>query len=130
MNYYGSIDLSKIPGARRQVVDGEECLVIPLDSSRSLYVGRRQVNADLDVRVSPQNGYGQSHFIRLYVARKDQRSSMNAYQLRAATPIIGFLKEKRYFGDKSEVTPVSATRAPAVYSGSPAEFDNPEFSPG
>jgi hypothetical protein len=101
----GSIDLSLLKGAHiARGSDGKESVVIPVADNPTIFLGAADkgghIYMDIEVRESPENQYGHTHFIKVSVGKK-KRETLSQEELREATPIVGNLREikKRDGGD-------------------------------
>ena len=93
----GSIDLSALKGVHIvKGSDGKESVVIPIEDNPTIFIGRAEkgghIYMDIEIRESPKNDYGHSHFIKVGVGKK-RRETLSQEQLREATPIVGNLRE-------------------------------------
>lgn len=89
----GQIDLLAINGARFD--NGN--IIIP-SSNPSVFVcdtksGQRKAYLDIVIRESPNNQYGNTHFVKASVGRSNrERLGISREELQKYTPIIGNLK--------------------------------------
>lgn len=95
--WVGTIDLSLLKGAHvSKGADGKESVVIPVEENPSVFLGAADkgghIYLDLEIRESPKNDYGHTHFIKLSVNRK-KREGLSDEKLRELTPIVGNIKE-------------------------------------
>ena len=105
----GSIDLSVLKGVHIvKGSDGKESVVIPIEDNPTIFIGRAEkgghIYMDIEIRESPKNDYGHSHFIKVGVGKK-RRETLSQEELREATPIVGNLREvgrKKDEGDMPE----------------------------
>lgn len=94
----GSIDLSALEGAHlNTTVNGIQTVVIPVAGNPSIFVGSKDkgghIYMDIEVRESPENQYGNSHFIKLSVGKKKREElRLSADDLKRHTPIVGNLR--------------------------------------
>lgn len=108
MNYNGSIDLLKLRGARKSMVSGQRCIIIPVDENPTIYVGEKGCYLGLSVRETSNSSYGDSHFIAASISSKDIREKIGRDNIKQYTPILGNLKESNYgggnegFGEETE----------------------------
>lgn len=93
----GSIDLMCLNGSVLTTLKGKKCIVIPVELNPcvSTWEGRKGVKASLDIsiRESPHNSYGNTHFIKASVSRRNRESlGLSQEALKDCTPILGNLK--------------------------------------
>ena len=94
----GSIDLSALEGARLETtVNGTQSVVIPVAGNPSIFIGSKDkgghIYMDIEVRESPENQYGNSHFVKLSVGKKKREEMhLSADELKKHTPIVGNLR--------------------------------------
>lgn len=107
MKYSGNIDLLKLKGARKSIVGGQKCIVIPVEENPTIYVGEKGAYLNIRVVESANNNYGHSHFIASSIDNKQTRERLGQDKVKELTPIIGNLKELTYGqpgGDSSAYT--------------------------
>lgn len=91
----GQIDLLALPGAKMQDVDGLDCIVIPKKFNPSIFSGKGKNGSDkayldLVIRESPDNQFGNTHFIKANVGRSNrERLGISREELPKYTPILG-----------------------------------------
>ena len=89
------------------VRNGEKGIFIPVEKNPSIFFkvkedGTKVVNLDIEVTPTPDNKYGNSHFIRLSVGKENRtKYNIQKEKLREVTPIVGNLKTFEY-DDKGE----------------------------
>lgn len=94
----GQIDLLALVGAAIKSVDGQECIVIPKNSNPSIFVfttkqGAPKAYLDIVVRESPNNQFGNTHFVKANVGKSNrERFGISREDLPKYAPIIGNLK--------------------------------------
>ena len=76
-SYIGQLDLLMLPQSRMQVIDNEECIVIPRHANPSIYMtqtqsGQRKALLDLFVRATQNNQYGNTHFVKANVGKTNR----------------------------------------------------------
>ena len=101
MNYNGSIDLLKLRGARKSMVSGQRCIVVPVDDNPAIYVGEKGCYLGLSVRETSNSSYGDSHFVAASISSKETRDKIGRDHIREYTPILGNLKESTYDGSNA-----------------------------
>ena len=94
----GSIDLSLLKGAHiARGSDGKESVVIPVADNPTIFLGAADkgghIYMDIEVRESPENQYGNTHFVKLSVGKKKREEMrLSADDLKKYTPIVGNLR--------------------------------------
>ena len=94
----GSIDLSALEGAHlNTTVNGIQTIIIPVAQNPSIFIGSKDkgghIYMDIEVRESPENQYGNSHFVKLSVGKKKREEMrLSADDLKKYTPIVGNLR--------------------------------------
>lgn len=97
-SFIGQLDLLMLPNSRMQVVDNEECIVIPKDANPAIYMtqtqtGQRKALLDVFVRATQNNQYGNSHFVKAYVGKTNrEKYGISKEDLPQYSPILGNLK--------------------------------------
>ena len=93
----GGIDLLGLKGAVYTTLKGKKCIIIPTETNPCINVweGGQRLKAFLGIAVvkSPDNKYGNSHFVKTSVSRKAREAlGISAENLKDYTPILGNLK--------------------------------------
>lgn len=94
----GQIDLLALVGAAIDTVDGQECIVIPKSSNPSIFVtttksGTQKAYLDVIIRESPDNKFGNTHFIKANVGKSNrEKLGITREELPKYAPILGNLK--------------------------------------
>lgn len=94
----GQIDLLALINAKILEVDGIECVVIPKMFNPSLFFytgkdGSRKAYLDIMIRESPDNRFGNSHFIKASVGKSNrERLGIPKEDLPKYSPILGNLR--------------------------------------
>lgn len=113
---------------------GMPCIVLPVNElNPAIYLkknddGSKVINLDIEVRPTPQNQYGNSHYIRLHVGKENrQKYNIPNEKLNDLTPIVGNLKEFSFEergaqGQQGQNQPVDDL-PPATPQGNPPAFD-------
>ena len=111
---------------------GMPCIVLPINElNPAIYYkknddGSKVINLDIEVRPTPNNQYGNSHYIRLSVGKENrQKYGITNDKLNELTPIVGNLKEFTFEGDRG---PSGAAQGeddmpPSTPQASPEPFD-------
>ena len=97
-SYIGQLDLLMLPQSRMQVIDNEECIVIPRHANPSIYMtqtqsGQRKALLDLFVRATQNNQYGNTHFVKANVGTANrERLGLSKEEAQQYSPILGNAK--------------------------------------
>ena len=97
-SFIGQLDLLLLPKSRVQVIDNEECIVIPRHANPSIYMtqtqsGQRKALLDLFVRATQNSQYGNTHFVKANVGKTNREKYHIAKEdLGQYSPIIGNLR--------------------------------------
>ena len=96
-SFIGQLDLLLLPKSRVQVIDNEECIVIPRHANPSIYMtqtqsGQRKALLDLFVRATQNSQYGNTHFVKANVGKTNrEKYHISKEELGQYSPIIGNL---------------------------------------
>lgn len=94
----GQIDLLALVQASIQNINGEDCIVIPKSFNPSIFVttsknGGQKAYLDIVVKESPQNQFGNTHFVKAQVGKTTrEKLGLSRDDLAKYSPIIGNLK--------------------------------------
>ena len=94
----GSIDLSALNGAHlNTTVNGTQTIVIPVAENPSIFIGSKDkgghIYMDIEIRETSDSQYGNSHFVKLSVGKKNREDlKLSAEELKKYTPIVGNLR--------------------------------------
>lgn len=97
-SFIGQLDLLLLPKSRVQVIDNEECIVIPRHANPSIYMtqtqsGQRKALLDLFVRATQNSQYGNTHFVKANVGKTNrEKYHISKEELGQYSPIIGNLR--------------------------------------
>lgn len=97
-SFIGQIDLLMLPKSRMQVIDNEECIVIPKDANPAIYMtqnqsGQKKAMLDIFVRATQNSQYGSTHFVKANVGKTNrEKYGISREQLPQYSPIMGNLK--------------------------------------
>lgn len=131
--YRGSVSLvknSKGEGLNGETIirNGVKGIFIPVENNPAIYFKVKEdnskiINLDIEVTPTPDNKYGNSHYIRLSVGKENrEKYGIQPDQLKNHTPIVGNLKEFTYQtkdGTEGEDLPPSTPQA----GNAPQQFD-------
>ena len=101
----GSVSLTSLEH-ETIIRNGQKGIFIPVEKNPAIFFkvgndGKKVINLDIEVSPSPQNQYGNSHYIRLNVGKENrQKYNIPNDKLREYTPIVGNLKQFE-FEDKN-----------------------------
>ena len=76
-SFIGQLDLLMLPSSRMQVVDNEECIVIPKDANPAIFMtqtqsGQKKALLDIFVRATQNSQYGNTHFVKANVGKTNR----------------------------------------------------------
>ena len=97
-SFIGQLDLLMLPSSRMQVVDNEECIVIPKDANPAIFMtqtqsGQKKALLDIFVRATQNSQYGNTHFVKANVGKTNrERYGIPKEELPRYSPILGNLK--------------------------------------
>ena len=105
--YKGSVSLiknKKGEGLNTETIirNGKKGVFIPIDENPSVYVkinpdGSKIINIDIEVVPTPNNQYGNSHYVTLDVGKANrEKYGIQSNQLRSHKPIVGNLRQFEY----------------------------------
>ena len=116
-SFIGQIDLMALIAAQYTVVDGQECIVIPVNANPAIYMsqtrsGQPKAMLDVFIRETSNNQYGNTHFVKANVDKANrERFGISNEELGKYSPIIGNIRPY-------EALPVSKK------AESPSDFDD------
>jgi len=94
----GQIDLLALVQASIQLINGQECIVIPKSMNPSIFVtttknGSQKAYLDIVVKESPSNQFGNSHYVKAQVGKTTrEKLGLSKEDLPKYSPILGNLK--------------------------------------
>ena len=97
-SYIGQLDLLMLPQSRMQVIDNEECIVIPRHANPSIYMvhtqsGQTKALLDIFIRATQNSQYGNTHFVKANVGKSNrEKYRISKDELGKYSPILGNLK--------------------------------------
>ena len=97
-SFIGQLDLLMLPQSRMQVINNEECIVIPRHANPSIYMtqtqsGQKKALLDLFVRATQNNQYGNNHFVKANVGKTNrEKYGISKDDLSQFSPILGNLR--------------------------------------
>lgn len=94
MNYLGKIDLQKLVGVERMIINGRKYLCIPIEANPTIYVGEK--GAYLNIKaIEKESTFADrtySHFIATTLP-KELREKYSPTEKKLMAPIIGNLQQ-------------------------------------
>ncbi|MBR5834976.1 MAG: hypothetical protein IKY66_02320 [Bacteroidales bacterium] len=97
-SFIGQIDLMALIAAQYTVVDGQECIVIPVNANPAIYMsqtrsGQPKAMLDVFIRETSNNQYGNTHFVKANVGKANrERFGISKDELGKYSPIIGNIR--------------------------------------
>lgn len=97
-SFIGQIDLMALINAKYTVVDGQECIVIPVNANPAIYMsqartGQPKAMLDIFIRETSNNQYGNTHFVKANVGKANrERYGISKEELGKYSPIIGNIR--------------------------------------
>ena len=97
-SFIGQIDLMALIAAQYTVVDGQECIVIPVNANPAIYMsqtrsGQPKAMLDVFIRETSNNQYGNTHFVKANVGKANrERFGISKEELGKYSPIIGNIR--------------------------------------
>ena len=97
-SFIGQIDLMALIAAQYTVVDGQECIVIPVNANPAIYMsqtrsGQPKAMLDVFIRETSNNQYGNTHFVKANVGQANrERFGISKDELGKYSPIIGNIR--------------------------------------
>jgi hypothetical protein len=87
-----------LPQSRMQVINNEECIVIPRHANPSIYMvhtqsGQTKALLDIFIRATQNSQYGNTHFVKANVGKSNrEKYRISKDELGKYSPILGNLK--------------------------------------
>lgn len=97
-SFIGQIDLMALIAAQFTVVDGQECIIIPVKSNPAVFMtqtrtGQPKALLDIFIRETSNSQYGNTHFVKANVGKANrERYGISKEELGRYSPIIGNIK--------------------------------------
>ena len=97
-SFIGQIDLMALIAAQFTIVDGQECIVIPVKANPAIYMsqnrtGQPKAMLDIFIRETSNNQYGNTHFVKANVGKANrERYGISKEELGKYSPIIGNIR--------------------------------------
>ena len=97
-SFIGQLDLLMLPQSRMQVINNEECIVIPRHANPSNNMvhtqsGQTKALLDIFIRATQNSQYGNTHFVKANVGKSNrEKYRISKDELGKYSPILGNLK--------------------------------------
>ena len=97
-SFIGQIDLMALISAQFRQVDGQECIVIPVNANPAIFMsqartGHPKAMLDVFIRETSNNQYGNTHFVKANVGKANrERFGISKEELGKYSPIIGNIR--------------------------------------
>ena len=97
-SFIGQIDLMALISAQFRQVDGQECIVIPVNANPAIFMsqartGQPKAMLDVFIRETSNNQYGNTHFVKANVGKANrERFGISKEELGKYSPIIGNIR--------------------------------------
>ena len=97
-SFIGQIDLMALLGAQYTQVNGQECIVIPVNANPAIFMsqartGQPKAMLDVFIRETSNNQYGNTHFVKANVGKANrERFGISKEELGKYSPIIGNIR--------------------------------------
>ena len=97
-SFIGQIDLMALIATQYTVVDGQECIVIPVNANPAIFMsqartGQPKAMLDVFIRETSNNQYGNTHFVKANVGKANrERFGISKDELGKYSPIIGNIR--------------------------------------
>ena len=97
-SFIGQIDLMALISAQFRQVDGQECIVIPVNANPAIFMsqartGQPKAMLDVFIRETSNNRYGNTHFVKANVGKANrERFGISKEELGKFSPIIGNIR--------------------------------------
>ena len=97
-SFIGQIDLMALISAQFRQVDGQDCIVIPVNANPAIFMsqartGQPKAMLDVFIRETSNNQYGNTHFVKANVGKANrERFGISKEELGKYSPIIGNIR--------------------------------------
>ena len=97
-SFIGQIDLMALISAQFRQVDGQDCIVIPINANPAIFMsqartGQPKAMLDVFIRETSNNQYGNTHFVKANVGKANrERFGISKEELGKYSPIIGNIR--------------------------------------
>ena len=110
-SFIGQIDLMALISAQFRQVDGQECIVIPVNANPAIFMsqartGQPKAMLDVFIRETSNNQYGNTHFVKANVGKANrERFGISKEELGKYSPIIGNIRPYDTAASQKKVEP-------------------------
>ena len=110
-SFIGQIDLMALIATQYTVVDGQECIVIPVNANPAIFMsqartGQPKAMLDVFIRETSNNQYGNTHFVKANVGKANrERFGISKEELGKYSPIIGNIRPYDAAAPQKKVEP-------------------------
>ena len=110
-SFIGQIDLMALISAQFHQVDGQECIVIPVNANPAIFMsqartGQPKAMLDVFIRETSNNQYGNTHFVKANVGKANrERFGISKEELGKYSPIIGNIRPYDTAASQKKVEP-------------------------
>ena len=110
-SFIGQIDLMALISAQFCQVDGQECIVIPVNANPAIFMsqartGQPKAMLDVFIRETSNNQYGNTHFVKANVGKANrERFGISKEELGKYSPIIGNIRPYDTAASQKKVEP-------------------------
>lgn len=110
-SFIGQIDLLALIDAKFLTVEGQECVVVPVNANPSIFmcqskIGQPKALLDIFIRETANSQYGNSHFVKASVGKSNrEKYGISKDELAGYSPIIGNIRP--YSGNAPQEKPAS-----------------------
>ena len=110
-SFIGQIDLMALISAQFRQVDGQDCIVIPVNANPAIFMsqartGQPKAMLDVFIRETSNNQYGNTHFVKANVGKANrERFGISKEELGKYSPIIGNIRPYDTAASQKKVEP-------------------------
>ena len=110
-SFIGQIDLMALISAQFRQVDGQDCIVIPVNANPAIFMsqartGQPKAMLDVFIRETSNNQYGNTHFVKANVGKANrERFGISKEELGKYSPIIGNIRPYDTASSQKKVEP-------------------------
>ena len=110
-SFIGQIDLMALISVQFRQVDGQECIVIPVNANPAIFMsqartGQPKAMLDVFIRETSNNQYGNTHFVKANVGKANrERFGISKEELGKYSPIIGNIRPYDTAASQKKVEP-------------------------
>ena len=110
-SFISQIDLMALISAQFRQVDGQDCIVIPVNANPAIFMsqartGQPKAMLDVFIRETSNNQYGNTHFVKANVGKANrERFGISKEELGKYSPIIGNIRPYDTAASQKKVEP-------------------------